>query len=255
MWDAASGRLEQRERVRPQPLPAPCKAALHARGSWCPAGCSILVPASSSISSPPDPVGALQNLYASPNRGRSAGDEQRSRTVPLFCRVVSLFIHSPSLSLLFFFFLLNFWHFRHFLELLALETWCHPQCFCGLHTRGGSGRKRCCETTTPSSCSSSWLLAPARDFLQQSNVPVGAELPTVPSTGRFPAPLPSSARCPLPVEEQGSIALPAAEQSHLVLGSGLLQCQSLNDIAEGERRAQYLPVKVGVLQWGDRHAG
>lgn len=67
--------------------------------------------------------------------------------------------------------------------------------------------------------------APARDFLQQSNVPVGAELPTVPSTGRFPAPLPSSARCPLPVEEQGSIALPAAEQSHLVPGSGLLQCQ------------------------------
>lgn len=166
--------------------------------------------------------------------------------------VLFLCLFIPLLSACFFFFLLYFWHF---LELLALETWCHPQCFCGLHTRGGSGRKRCCETTIPSSCSSSWLLAPARDFLQQSNVPVGAELPTVPSTGRFPAPLPSSARCPLPVEEQGSIALPAAEQSHLVLGSGLLQCQSLNDIAEGERRAQYLPVKVGVLQWGDRHAG
>lgn len=253
MWDAASSRLEQRERVRPQPLPAPCKAALHARGSWCPAGCSTLVPASSSISSPPDPVGALQNLYASPSRGRSAGDEQGSRTVPLFCRVVSLFIHSPSLSLLFFFFPFVLLALSGALSTGNLVS---STVFLWDYTLEEDQAER--DAVRPPlhpPAPAHGCFAPARDFLQQSNVPVGAELPTVPSTGRFPAPLPSSARCPLPVEEQGSIALPAAEQSHLVPGSGLLQCQSLNDIAEGERRAQYLPVKVGVLQWGDRHAG
>lgn len=87
----------------------------------------------------PEPAGPLQTPYASPGRGRECWRLTHRGSGLCPCSAVLSLCLSVAPSQLFLFFF--FFHHEHFLELLAQETWCQPQCFCGPTCYRGNRQK------------------------------------------------------------------------------------------------------------------
>lgn len=192
----------------------------------------------------PEPVGPLQNLYASPDSGR-----ERAR---LTCRgaglcpssaIASLCSSVPAPS----HFSFIFWYHEHFLE---QECSRHRKpgtihrVTVGLPITGGTGRKGCCGAADLPSCPSWGQFCQGKGFSYHTDMPMGAELPA--------APLPLVAHC-------RSIACRAAEQSPAGPPRAAIWAPAVSLIKGYCRRreggAQYVPAGVGALRLGGVDTG